>query len=74
MENVKTKVLAIVEESMLALASGVLTEDTEFNEYDALYELKKALLETEDYELLEQFYNLEVKYDLNIKAHQYYNI
>lgn len=70
MDNVKLKVLAIVEESMLALATGVLKEEDRWKEYNALYELKEALLQIEDYEILIKFRDLEVKYDVTILAHE----
>lgn len=70
MDNVKLKVLTLVEESMLALATGVLKEEDKWREYNALYELKEALLQVEDYEVLADFRDLEQKYNVTILAHE----
>ena len=70
MNDIKKRVLDIVEESMLALSTQVLSEEDRFREYDALYELKKALLQVEDYEVLAEFRDLEAMYDLVINAHE----
>ncbi len=70
MNDIKKRVLDIVEESMLALSTQVLSEEDRFREYDALYELKKALLQVEDYEVLAEFRDLEAMYDVVINAHE----
>jgi len=70
MNDIKKRVLDIVEESMLALSTQVLSEEDRFREFDALYELKKALLQVEDYEVLAEFRDLEAMYDVVINAHE----
>lgn len=70
MDSVKVKVLTLVEESMLALSTGVLKEEDQWREYNALYELKEALLQVEDYEVLASFRDLEQKYNVTILAHE----
>lgn len=70
MNDIKQRVLDIVEESMLALSTQVLSEEDRFREFDALYELKKALLQVEDYEVLAVFRDLEAMYDVVINAHE----
>ena len=70
MNDIKKRVLDIVEESMLALSTQVLSEEDRFREFDALYELKKALLQVEDYEVLAVFRDLEAMYDVVINAHE----
>jgi hypothetical protein len=70
MNDIKQRVLDIVEESMLALSTQVLSEEDSFREFDALYELKKALLQVEDYEVLAEFRDLEARYDVVINAHE----
>ena len=70
MNDIKQRVLDIVEESMLALSTQVLSEEDRFREFDALYELKKALLQVEDYEVLAEFRDLEAMYDVVINAHE----
>ena len=70
MNDIKKRVLDIVEESMLALSTQILSEEDRFREYDALYELKKALLQVEDYEVLAEFRDLEAMYDVVINAHE----
>ena len=70
MNDIKQRVLDIVEESMLALSTQVLSEEDRFREFDALYELKKALLQVEDYEVLAEFRDLEARYDVVINAHE----
>ena len=70
MNDIKTRVLDIVEESMLALSTQALSEEDRFREFDALYELKKALLQVEDYEVLAVFRDLEAMYDVVINAHE----
>lgn len=70
MNDIKQRVLDIVEESMLALSTQALSEEDRFREFDALYELKKALLQVEDYEVLAVFRDLEAMYDVVINAHE----
>ena len=70
MNDIKQRVLDIVEESMLALSTQALSEEDRFREFDALYELKKALLQVEDYEVLAEFRDLEAMYDVVINAHE----